>query len=604
MIIDLLLRKPFAAEVTYWYDGMTEWKNGGILMTSIENGHSASRRQTPDGLPAVRKNAIHQIRAHELMNLKIKWDELIIEGMLAAVDRPIDRIDILLIGRETGTQRLFHASSALSRLEGTVHYYHYRVSIALDALAKALLIETAGDEDFDLYAEVYMNGLIGTALVRVSDSENKWIRLSYAEQSLEYGKSCYLFSFNVTEQHNGLILSATKYQKSIYDYYKKLRPLSRLIRQMNAKRQIWIIGERPKRARNNGWLLFQYMRLNHPEKEVYYVIDPESPDYEKAKSFGEDFLLLFKSKKYIRFLLMAQVLLTTDAPFHIYPARHPLWPDPIHAKKVLLQRSVLGLQDRAYLFGQQSPRLFKTDLLLVSSKIERRYAIETLLFKEHQLALTGLPRFDALFAAEKPLTGGKQLLFFPSDQRNGLYNEKERCHQTAMAYAHLIGQPEFNQWVKHYQFSVMIALPPSMTAYKKFFSQQNCTVIFQEDADDLKLIRESMVLVTDTDPIAFDFSFLAKPVLFYQPDTGISQTKNVGLRSTYLNELPGEIVSSESGFLYLLEQLAERGFRISDKNRKKAENLIEFQDTQACKRAVECVLDLVSHKSYSAADRS
>ena len=63
--------------------------------------------------------------------------------------------------------------------------------------------------------------------------------------------------------------------------------MSPILKLLNKKyRDIWIIGERKSEAKDNGYHVFKYIRENHPDDEVYYVIDKNSNDLEKIKGLG------------------------------------------------------------------------------------------------------------------------------------------------------------------------------------------------------------------------------------------------------------------------------------------------------------------------------
>ena len=47
--------------------------------------------------------------------------------------------------------------------------------------------------------------------------------------------------------------------------------------------QSWIISERPNQARDNGYCFFKFMKENHPDVPIYYLIDKKAPDYNKVK---------------------------------------------------------------------------------------------------------------------------------------------------------------------------------------------------------------------------------------------------------------------------------------------------------------------------------
>ncbi|MEG0267997.1 MAG: CDP-glycerol glycerophosphotransferase family protein [Carnobacterium sp.] len=521
---------------------------------------------------------------------------LVVEGKLVTTAIPINRIDTVLVGRKSDYKLVLHSNHQLEELENGNHLYHYNYTISVDLnwLATELFVRNNGDEDFDFYFEVYLNGLFEPTIVRVAGPHELKSRKVFKTQDIAYGKSIYLFSPNFTEQYNGLSLAATKYEKDVYEYYKELSPFSRLIKPFVSEKDYWIIGEKPLEARNNGWLFFCYLRENHPEINAFYVLDKSSSDYEKAVSFDSERILSFKSKKYIQFLLKAKVILTTQAPYHIYPTRNPLWIDVIGAKQVLLQNNVLGLQPfkQSYDF---LTKLFKTDLFLVSSKHEKRYAIDTLGYSEQQVVLSGLARFDKLLAIETPSQPSKQLLFFPADQEIGLHYQTESIERTVKKFISVIENDNFKKFVETYHLTVTFALPHSMIGYFDQFIALGCTVVLQEQTDLLSLLNESSLFITDYHPLAFDFSFLTKPVCFFQPDVqDLDNEATQSVNDFYSNELPGEITSNEDDLIYLLNQIGQNEFKMNRKNRQKADILLEYSDVQSNQRIYNAVSHLLS----------
>lgn len=523
---------------------------------------------------------------------------LVIDGKLVTMAIPINRIDTVLVGRNSDYKIVLHSNHQLEELEQGKHLYHYNytISVDLNLLATELFIRGNGDEDFDFYFEIYLNGLFEPTIVRVAGPQDVKSRKLFHSQEVAYGKSVYLFAPNFTDQHNGLFLAATKYEKEVYEYYKELRLVSRFIKPFVSDKDYWIIGEKPLEARNNGWLFFCYLRKNHPEINAFYILDKDSTDYEKAISFDSDRILLFKSKKYIQYLLKAKVILTTQAPYHIYPTRNPLWFDIIGARRVLLQNNVLGLQSFKQSYGF-STKVFKNDLFLVSSKHEKRYAIDTLGYPEQQLALSGLARFDQLLSKDSSIQLQNQLLFFPAEQEIGLQYQTESTKRTAERFIAVIKHKDFKEFIATYDLDVLIALPHAMVGYFDQLIELGCSVVLQDQTELLPLLSESKVFVTDYHPLAFDFSFLSKPVCFFQPEVhGPDIKASQSMNDLYSNELPGEVTTNENDLIYLLNQLGQNDFKMSHRNRQKADALLEYSDTQSNLRIYDAVSNLLSKK--------
>lgn len=84
-----------------------------------------------------------------------------------------------------------------------------------------------------------------------------------------------------------------------------------------------------------------------------------------------------------------------------------------------------------------------------------------------------------------------------------------------------------------------------MQPYAHLFDLTHVTVIRHGDIGIQDLLVRSMGLVTDYTSAAIDFSFLDRPVFYYQFD----RTRFLGKRPSHLDldeELPGEIVATRS----------------------------------------------------------
>lgn len=51
-------------------------------------------------------------------------------------------------------------------------------------------------------------------------------------------------------------------------------------------RHVWLVSERGREARDNGYHYFAYLRQAHPEINAVYVADPKLPDYDRVAQLG------------------------------------------------------------------------------------------------------------------------------------------------------------------------------------------------------------------------------------------------------------------------------------------------------------------------------
>lgn len=82
-----------------------------------------------------------------------------------------------------------------------------------------------------------------------------------------------------------------------------------LIRGREKYKNLWIISERGTDARDNGYHLFRYIRQNHPEINIRYIISRDSPDYEKTASLGET--IPYRSFRHMLAFVLSSVKIST-----------------------------------------------------------------------------------------------------------------------------------------------------------------------------------------------------------------------------------------------------------------------------------------------------
>lgn len=532
---------------------------------------------------------------HQLDVIKLAKTEFSVTGKLALKAFTLNQVGVVLVGRRSGKEYLFSANHTLENQEKSTHLTHYQYTFSLNVqhFVRKMLIEKFDDEDFDLYLELYLNGLYSPVSIPLTTQGLAVPKNLYKDVAISYGKSAFVLGLKLQGSKQALSFAFTKYKKDVYTYYKETAPISLVKSPINQKKNIWVIGENPMEARNNGWAFFCYLRENHPEQMAYYVLDIHSPEYEKAYAYDAEHLLEFKSKAYIDTLLAAHVLLFTESPYDLYPSRSPLQIDFIRAKKILLQKNVLGLEDVSETLGYTTKN-FRTDLVLASSKTEERYLQQTLGYPEKNIRLTGLSRFDSLLSESSSLEIASNLVICPQEYTHGKYGHKELVDETAAALLSLVQRPEFIDFIDRHYLTPIIALPNAMKNYQVAFEQLNCETVLQSQMDTVDLLKSSRIFITDYNPLAFDASFIGVPVLFYQPETHFKKNQeSTSLRQTYLNELPGEITTSQNSLLYLMQQLADQNFKQSRQNRQKADALLYYPDTQSSERIFEAITDLL-----------
>lgn len=381
------------------------------------------------------------------------------------------------------------------------------------------------------------------------------------------------------------------------DAHERLRALMRpgslsLHRLHPGAKPVWLVGERPYKAQDNGLHLFRYLRTHHPEINAYYVIEQGSP--ERANLEGLDHVLDFKSIEHIETCLRADRLVGTHHPDFLYPARTPRFARRMTAPKVFLQHGVMGTKWMALNYGKRVAA-FHTDLFLVSSEREKEYIVQDFEYRPDEVAVTGLARFDALFdGSVTPVKG--QVLVLPT-WRDWMGDPATFTQTEYFQQWHgLLTDPRLAALLAEHDAHVVFCLHPNMQQFSDHFRAPGVTVVQQGDVDVQHLLKQSEVMITDYSSPGFDFSFLDKTVIYFQFDV----LRFLGRWGSHLDlatELPGPIAQDEESTLRLLAEALSRGGRIEPRYATRAARFLTHRDRHNSERIVDAVHAAKRHRS-------
>src|SRR5699024_11818145 len=112
------------------------------------------------------------------------------------------------------------------------------------------------------------------------------------------------------------------------------------LRLWNRKKDIWVVGERIYKAQDTGYHFFKYVREKYPNKKIYYVIDPKSPELRNVSSYGN--VLYSKSKEHIKMVISATRIIGSHHPDYLYPLRTHEFKRKVKAQRIFLQHGIMG----------------------------------------------------------------------------------------------------------------------------------------------------------------------------------------------------------------------------------------------------------------------
>lgn len=136
---------------------------------------------------------------------------------------------------------------------------------------------------------------------------------------------------------------------------------------------------------------------------------------------------------------------------------------------------------------------------------------------------------------------------------------------------------------------VIFCLHPNMQPFIHLFDVPSyVTSIKQGEVDVQRLIKESKLMITDYSSVAFDFSFLNKPVIYYQFD----KVKFLGKEASHIdieNELPGIIVNSQYDLEREVNRLIAKDYIIDQEVKNKVDRFVKNRDQSNSQRIYAAV---------------
>ena len=158
-------------------------------------------------------------------------------------------------------------------------------------------------------------------------------------------------------------------------------------------KEIYIVCERGTDARDNGYHLFKYIVENHPEKNVYYIIDKRSADYPKVARLGK--VIHYRSWKHVLFFVAARIKISSHylgyapgMPYRFQKLQRYL---RLPGKYVFLQHGITQ-NDLIGLYAERA----HIDLFVCGARPEYEFVSSRFGHPQGVVRYTGLARYDNL----------------------------------------------------------------------------------------------------------------------------------------------------------------------------------------------------------------
>lgn len=362
-----------------------------------------------------------------------------------------------------------------------------------------------------------------------------------------------------------------------------------LLRPYWKQKDLWLVYEKYSvTAQDNSYYFFEYCMKELPEKEkkrIYYVIDKNASDYQYVEKYGKK-VIQFLSLKHMIYLKAASLLISSDTKAHSYAWHSPA---TLYRYMISWKRNVF-LQHGVMYYKQCHKGLKKTGtnsckLFIVSSEVEKKIIHDYFGYKNHEIAVTGLARWDVL--EDKAVPGEKMILMMPT-WRIWLeeVTEEEFCQSTYYKnYMEFLNNASLHNFLEKKGVKLVFYIHPKFREYMGAFAT-NCPQIelIEFGTQPLnELLMRCNMMITDYSSACWDVYYQGKPVLFYMFDYEMYnevQGSYVDMRT----EAFGEATDDAEALIVLMQKYEENDFTELEKYAELREELLPYRDNNNCER--------------------
>ncbi|MET1133234.1 MAG: CDP-glycerol glycerophosphotransferase family protein [Aeromicrobium sp.] len=365
-------------------------------------------------------------------------------------------------------------------------------------------------------------------------------------------------------------------------YLRRIERWAWLLAPLRPFSGIWLVGEVPYKAQDNGFALFRWIRRNHPERRAHYVIAADSPDRDKVEPFGN--VVTARSREHILYTALASRFVGSHHAEYLHASRSPRLARHARGLRVFLQHGVTGMKNVRLNYGRLHMQEMPPDRVVVNSAAERQIFIEDLDFFPSQVKVTGFARYDSLFEGEPQVQ--RRLLVMPT-WRDWLTSREGVLISPYLAnWLEFLHDPQIKA-LQEQGVEILMVMHPNLRALVDDLPLEGISIA-PRDADVQELIRTSAAVVTDYSSVAWDAAFLRRPVFFFRFDDFVL----TGARTPFIDAataLPGPIAHRAADLAAEVARAAESGFVMDDEYADRAATYLELPTSGYGERNYEMV---------------
>ena len=356
-------------------------------------------------------------------------------------------------------------------------------------------------------------------------------------------------------------------------------------------KNIWLVQEMENEARDNGFWIYRYIRLYHPEQKCFYVLNKKSPDFDKINYLGK--VIQPNSFSHWFWYQVASKNIGTNKASKPCPAFLNLMENKgiFKTKSYFLQHGVL-VSDMKSLYVDK----LKTKLFLTSAKPEYDFVKEKFGHPENVVQQLCLPRFDGL---HEDIIDKDMILVMPT-WRNYIENagpiiegslgvEKQSFLKSEYynGWNNFLNSKKLNDFLVENNKFLYFYPHREMQPFIKHFKTRSKNIIIakQENNDVQNLLKRCSLIITDYSSVIFDVAYQYKPIICYQFDE--ESFRKGQYAKGYFDYSKTKMIKQTTeinGVIKNLNYFNKKNYKIDKETKQAIDEFFTIRDNKNCER--------------------
>jgi len=362
----------------------------------------------------------------------------------------------------------------------------------------------------------------------------------------------------------------------------------------------WLLMDRNAQADDNAEHLYRYIKNNHPEQDIYFVLETSCNDWFRLSEEGFN-MLAYGSEEHESALRSCGKVISSHIDKHVSNYLGPKMLAGRHL--VFLQHGITKDNISSWLNSKEAINCFIT-----ATPDEYNSIIENgspYKFTNKDVVLTGFPRHDALLS--NPNNTERLIVIMPTwrktlvgdaikDGDERVLNPDFMQSDFAQHWFKLLHSASLRKITKKRNFKVAFYPHANIVPYLELFDVPDYIEVMNNSNTPIQeVFSRAAIMITDYSSVAFEMAFLNKPSIYYQFDEESFFNGGHGYTKGYYDYRKhgfGPVVADQNKLLSELDSMLLNNGKPNFEIIERISKTFPYRDGKNCERVYRAISSL------------